>query len=289
MRNIAIIFCIIIPLNLIGQDKMVNKIFNSEGSEVSYTDMINTLIESDVTFFGELHSNPISHWMEYEVTASLYEKHKDNLILGAEMFESDGQIILDEYIEGFFSDSKFEADARIWPNYETDYKPLVNFAVEHKLKFIATNIPRRYASIVLSKGFEGLNDLSENAKQYIAPLPIEYDPEIACYANMLNMGNMRMPAHTKTNLPKAQAIKDATMAYFIYKNIKSGTKFIHYQGAYHSDNHEGILIYLRKLNPNLTLKTISTAIQSDVSKLDEENKGIADFIIVVDENLTGSY
>ena len=91
------------------------------------------------------------------------------------------------------------------------------------------------------------------------------------------------------NFPKAQAIKDATMAYFISQNYIPDNKFIHFHGTYHSDNYEGILWYLKISKPELNYITISTVSQSDVSKLEEENHSKADFIICVDENMTTTY
>ena len=43
----------------------------------------------------------------------------------------------------------------------------------------------------------------------------------------------------------------------------------------------GILWYLNKYNPQLELATISTVLQDDIEKLSDENKGLADFIIVI--------
>ena len=84
---------------------------------------------------------------------------------------------------------------------------------------------------------------------FIAPLPIEYDPELPCYKNMLKMMHMPgMKGKTNTNIPKAQAIKDATMAHFININLNKRLKLLHFNGSYHSDNKEGILWYLKKLN-----------------------------------------
>ena len=88
------------------------------------------------------------------------------------MFESDNQLIFDEYMQQNISYDRFEAEARLWDNYRTDYYPVVFFAKEHHIPFIATNIPRRYANIVKNKGFEALDSLSEEAKRYIAPLPL---------------------------------------------------------------------------------------------------------------------
>ncbi len=98
-----------------------------------------------------------------------------------------------------------------------------------------------------------------------------------------------MGDHANDNLPKAQALKDATMAYFILKNREEEGLFIHYNGAYHSDNYEGINWYLKQQNPNLKIVTVSVVEQDDVKKLNEEDKKKADFIIVVPTTMTKTY
>ena len=95
-----------------------------------------------------------------------------------------------------------------------------------------------------------------------------------------------MGDHVTPNFPKAQAIKDATMAHFILKNWSKGKLLIHYHGSYHSENFESIFWYLKQANPDLKIVTIHTVSQADVSELIEENKGKADFTICVDEDMT---
>ena len=172
----------------------------------------------------------------------------------------------------------------MWPNYKTDYKPLVEFANKNRIPFIATNVPRRYASLVNKKGFEGLEELSDEAKTFIPPLPLKYDPDLNCYKSMMNMPGMGN--HVTPNFPKAQAIKDATMSYFILKNWEEGKTLLHYHGSYHSENYESIYWYLKQANPNLNIVTIHTVSQNDVSELSEENTGHANFTICVDEDMT---
>ena len=84
----------------------------------------------------------------------------------------------------------------------------------------------------------------------------------------------------------SQAVKDATMAYFILQNWKIGETFIHYNGAYHSNNHSGICWYLLQKNPKLKVLVISAATQDDINKLDDENKGLGDYIICIPESMT---
>ena len=139
-------------------------------------------------------------------------------------------------------------------------------------------------------GLSVLDSLTREAKACIAPLPITYDPEVKCYKDMMAMHAMPgMGTKPNENLPKAQAVKDATMAHFILKNLEQGGTFIHYNGSYHSDNHLGIIYYLKMYRPDIRVATITTVLQSDTDSVEEENKGLADFIVVVPETMTRTY
>jgi len=245
--------------------------------------MLKAIAKSDIILFGEHHNNAIAHWLQYEVTSDLNSTNK--LILGAEMFEADNQNELNDYLSGKINAKALDTLARLWPNYKTDYKPLVNIAKENDLQFIATNIPRRYASMVHKKGFSVLDSLTSKEKEWIAPLPIYFDPEVPSYKHIIKM----LGEHGTPELVMAQATKDATMAHFISENMKPNHTFIHYNGSYHSDNYEGILWYLKRETPTINYATITTVSQENVHKLLEEHKGKADFIICVDKNMTTTY
>lgn len=292
MRSLFTLFIITISLSLNAQ-KIVYKIFEKGGKESSYDALYNSSVMQDVIMFGELHDDAIVHWLQYELTADLHEKSGKTLILGAEMFESDNQTVLDEYLQGKIKERNFLTDARLWSNYKTDYRALVEFAKENNLPFIATNIPRRYAAMVNTGGFEALEELSVQAKQWITPLPPKYDSELSSYKKMLEMMGSSPGAGMKSrnieNFPKAQAIKDATMAHFILKNLEKGKLFVHYHGAFHSDDYQGIVWYLKEENENLKVLTISVSRQEDISILDEEYLNKADFIIVVSDSMTKTH
>ena len=287
MKKIQLLFILaFFVLVAFKSDKPAYLLYNKEGKTVKYEKMVKEIQDADIVLFGEYHNNPISHWLQLEVTKSLFEIKGEKLVLGGEMFESDNQVILTEYLDSMISQKSFEAEARLWPNYKTDYKPLVEFANKNRLIFVASNVPRRYASIVNSKGFEGLENLSDEARLFIPPLPIRYDAELECYKSMLEMEGVG--SHVTENFPKAQALKDATMAHFILNNWSAGQLSLHYHGAYHSANFESIYWHLKQLNPNLNIVTITTVSQKDVTELTEENIGIADYAICVDENMTST-
>jgi uncharacterized iron-regulated protein len=291
MTRISVfVFLLFCSVSMNAQQKKAYQLYTSSGAPIDYNQMLESVSKSDFIFFGELHNNAIAHWLQIELTQDLYKNTGDKLVLAAEMFESDNQVILDEYLSGLISKSRFEAECRLWPNYKNDYMPLVEFAKEKKIPFVASNVPRRYASLVSQKGFEGLDSVSGEGQAFFPPLPIEYDPEVPCYKEMLNMGGGMMGGgHGNENLPKAQALKDAAMAFFSLKYFVTGNQVLHFNGAYHSQNHEGIIWYVNLYNPGLDIKVIHTVTQADVYQLEEDNKGLGDFILVVDEDVTTTY
>ncbi len=268
-----------------AQKKVPYRIVNSKGKKTTYKKLIKKASDADVVFIGELHNNPIAHWFEIEITKDLYRKKNGKIILGAEMFETDNQDALNRYLKGEIDQKALDSLARLWPNYKTDYKMLVDFAKEKKLKFIATNIPRRYARMVYKKGLASLYSLPEDEKRWVAPLPIAYDSTLSQYQKMRGM----MPGHGGANLPKAQAVKDATMGHHIARHLKPGYTFIHYNGSFHSAFDQGILWYLRREKPGVKILTVEVVSQKDIGKLEPEYKGTADFIIIVDEDMPTSY
>lgn len=266
-----------------AQQKNPYTLFDANGKKVSYAKMIRKLKEKDIVLFGEYHNNAIAHWLQLAVTKDLHAERQ--MVLGAEMFEADNQEPLNQYLAGKLSAKGLDSNARLWKNYPTDYAPLVNFAKANAIPFIATNIPRKYAALVNKGGFTKLDSLSAEEKKWMAPLPMAYDANLPGYVNMMKM----MGVHATDNMPKAQASKDATMAHFILQHHKPGSLFLHYNGAYHSDNYDGINWYLKQQKPDLKIGTISTVSQANIKSLLAENKGKADFIICVDTDMTNTY
>jgi len=284
MQKLILYIAIILFSTVIySQNKPAYKLYSANGSKVSYKKMLKTMSKADIVLFGEHHDNPIVHWLQFETTQELNSVRK--LTLGAEMFEADNQTQLTQYLNNEIDQKGLDTLARLWQNYKTDYKPLVDFAKTNNLKFIATNIPRSFASMVYKGGFEALDALSVEEKSWIAPLPIKYEANLPGYVKMKAM----MGGHGGDNLPKAQAIKDATMAYFILKNREKNKLFLHYNGSYHSDNYEGINLYLKQEKPTLKVISVSVVEQKSLLKLDKDNKLKADFIIVVPETMTKTY
>lgn len=288
MKKTALTFIAIFAFTALAtaQDKPAYQLYNQKGKIVKYNKMIKDLADADMVFFGEYHTNPISHWLQIEMVKSFYEVKKEKLILGAEMFENGNQLVLNEYLAGFYPEKKMIPEmTQMWGNYKTDYKPLVEFAKKNKLRFVASNIPRRYASMINKKGMDALDLLSPQALTLISP-DFEKYFDASIYADMKDKMGGHVPP-SMLNIQMAQASKDATMAHFSVHNFNKGDLYFHINGAYHSDNGRGIIWWVNKLKPRLTIKSITTVLVSKWEEMtDNEKASIANYTIVVADNMT---
>lgn len=290
MKHFRLTLLLIITVIFVtsAQDKPAYELFKNNGKKAKYDKMIKDLSKSDMVFFGEYHNNPISHWLQLEMSKSFYEIKGEKLFFGAEMFENGNQLVIDEYLKGLYPEAKMLPEiTQMWGNYKTDYKPLLDFAKEKNLRFIATNIPRRYASMINKKGIEALKELSPEALEMIGPdLEKYFDPTVKAYAEMADMMGGHVPPNM-LNIQTAQASKDATMAHFSLKNYNSGDLLFHFEGSYHSNYDQGIIWWINKIKPGLDIKSITTVTESEWEEMsDEDKEAIADYIIVVADSMT---
>ncbi|UFH54010.1 ChaN family lipoprotein [Spirosoma sp. KNUC1025] len=307
MRATLILFCMMafaFRPHPGGPDKPAYRLYTPELKATTYAKLVRQATDADVVLFGELHNNPICHWLELRLTKDLQAEKKGNLVLGAEMFETDNQTALSDYVQGRTTGKELADQARLWPNFNTDYKPIADFAREQRIPFVATNVPRRYARQVSRQGLASLDTLSAEAKGQIVPLPLTVDLTLPGYQAMIKMmsesshgGNTgSSPANPHgantdmtANFARAQAIKDATMAYFILQNLKPGQTMLHFNGDYHSKNFEGIVWYLRKQRPDLKIVTLSSVEIPDPDHPARENQHLADFVLAIPDDMTKTY
>ena len=115
------------------------RIYRSDGTPATIADVQAALKKIDVVFVGEQHDDPVSHFVEREVLKDMYKIYGQATTLSMEMFSRDVQYIVDEYLAGLITDAHFQQSSSPWSNYETDYKPQVDFAKENGLDVIAAD------------------------------------------------------------------------------------------------------------------------------------------------------
>jgi len=281
---LVVIVCFALNHFMWAQNKMAYVLYNSKGKKTSFEQLVQQSKSADCILFGEYHDNPITHWLQLELTKTV---QSNNLVLGFEMFESDQQNVLDAYLQGRLTDKQFKDSCRLWPNYETDYRPLLDLAKSKGIPCVASNVKRKYASLLFKKGRSALDTLSADEKQQFAPLDFKIDSTLSQYVEVRKMGGHELGG----NMMEAQAFKDATMAMHILKYLDLNFRMIHFNGAFHSDYYQGILWYINQsgTSKNKRFLTISTVTQNEITKLEKENLNKADFIICVPESMTRTH
>ncbi len=283
MKRLLFLSLVFWHLNPFAHDEF--KLYDAKGKEVSIEKMFKDAASKSWIFFGEFHNSSTIHRLQLRLTQYLFEKHKSNLIVGAEMFESDNQDIINEYFAGWINTKYFEDECRLWTNYKTDYKPIVEFLKSNNLLLVATNIARRYAHMVHYKGLESLEALPQHVKDlYLPKLPIAIDTTLASYQEI-----KKMATHGGKFMMEAQAIKDATMAHFIQKYWSPGKVFLHLNGAFHSNSYEGIISFLPQSWSRKEMLVISMVTQKNIDKLEDENKKLGDYIFCFEEDYGKSH
>jgi uncharacterized iron-regulated protein len=198
-------------VTLAAQSYVPQRVFDTHvGTYTDFETMLAAVTTADVVFLGEQHDDPNTHRLELAVLEGLMRR-RGNLILSLEMFERDVQDQLDRFAVGQIAETEFLAAARPWPNYATDYKPLVDFAVAHKWPVVAANVPRPMASEVSKGGMGVLDGKPERERRWFAADRRCPTGDDGYYKRFMEaMGSH--PGSTGDNFYFAQCLKDETMA-----------------------------------------------------------------------------
>ncbi len=239
----------------------------STGAERSLQDILARAAESDVVFFGEFHDDAEAHRAEALLLEAIGSLGRP-VVLSLEMFERDVQGLLNDYVTGRLGESEFLAASRPWPNYASDYRPLVELARSNGWPVLASNVPRPMASAVGRQGLSALDTLTSTERAYVAS-------DIQCPRDEYHerfMETMRghgsgggagadsLPTAMAERFYLAQCVKDETMAEAIVNARRRAGEdaiVVHYNGAFHSDFGLGTADRVRRREPGWDILLIS--------------------------------
>ena len=216
MKAIITSFFFLSLLPVMAQDKMEDhyKIYDTRSKQIITIDkIVSDCAAADVLFFGEEHNDSACHYMEHIIFEALHNQYGSHLALSLEMFETDNQTALNDYLAGFIPEDRFAKDVRLWSNYK-DYRPMIEYAKQNNINVIAANPPRRYVSIVSRRGMKSLDSLSKEAKQFLPPLP--YDTLSGRYREKFADVMKGSPGGDNPRVYYSQNLWDAGMSYSIY-------------------------------------------------------------------------
>ncbi|MGZ3873084.1 MAG: ChaN family lipoprotein, partial [Mucilaginibacter sp.] len=248
MKTSIFTLLFLLPLYVLSQDSLSAhyKIYSSISQKVVTVDEIAAgMDKADVIFFGEEHSDSAGHCLEHAIFKALAARYHARVALSMEMFETDCQTVINEYLRGLIREKNFINEARAWHNYK-DYRPLIELAKSGHIPVVAANAPARYVNMTNRLGLGSLQQLDAVGKSFLPPLPI--DTATGAYYNKFDeiMGGHGAVAATK--IYQAQNLWDATMAWNIAAFFKTHPKFkiLQINGGFHSEEKLGAVAQLKK-------------------------------------------
>ncbi|KJY83112.1 hypothetical protein TW81_08855 [Vibrio galatheae] len=210
---------------------------------------------ADVILVGEWHTHAAIHRFQVDLLKQL-SGASTPLALSMEQFSRDKQTIVDAYLNGEIGEQVLITQGAAWPNYESDYRPLVEYAKANQLDIIAANAPKDLVRCIGRQGISYLDKLSANERSKLAKtIDVSGSPYKDKFMASMHHGE---PAQTQRQFA-AQMSWDETMAESIVEYIQQhpNSQVVHIAGKFHTEQGLGTKASILKRNPALNVVVIT--------------------------------
>jgi uncharacterized iron-regulated protein len=251
--------------------------------------MAATLARADAAFLGEFHDDPGTHRLQLALLEGTARRRDGKVVLALEMFERDVQPRLDAYLAGAIEETEFLSTSRPWPNYATDYRPMVEFAKANGWPVIAGNIPRRIASQVARRGLAALDSLPDADRAFTAasntcPRDEYWTRFQGVMGDMSGHGMQLSPEQLDQmvwRMYEAQCVKDEAMGEAVVRALtEHNTLVLHPNGAFHSDFRLGTVARVARRAPRAVIQVVSFIPVANLDTIETKpHRKRADFLV----------
>lgn len=290
MKTLSLILLLALPIFVNAQDLSQHyKVYDVKKQKtINLDDIVADMAKAEVLFFGEEHNDSIGHYLEVTLFKKLAAAYQNKVGLTLEMFHTDVQPVINEYLAGIITEKNFIKESRAWNNYK-DYKPMIEFAKNEGIVVIGGNAAARYSNSVTKNGLEILSKLPASSKQFLPPNAVDtltgrYYEKFMDLLGGHGMGAMKVY--------QTQNFWDATMAWSIAKFAKEnkGKKIFQVNGRFHSDEKLGTYAQLQKLAPKLKALNVASFAAEDFENPNwEKYQNLGDYVIVTDPKVKKSF
>ncbi len=242
-------------------------------ASASIGEVIPALLKKRLVFVGETHDNYAHHLGQLDIIKGLHRAYPD-LAIGMEMFQKPFQAHLDSFIAGDISEQQFLRSSEWFDRWSFDYRlyrPILDYAREHKIPVVALNASKELKNRVSKVGMAGLNE------QERAQVPAEVDRSDEEYIARLRKIFHQHPGSGKRDFERfldVQLLWDESMAERAAAYLKDNPakKLVVLAGTGH-------LMYGSGIPQRVTRRMdVETAIVLPADNL-KIKPGIADFLI----------
>ncbi|EJL6735191.1 ChaN family lipoprotein [Vibrio alginolyticus] len=231
------------------------QLYTPSGEHIALSKLPIELQQADVILIGEWHTHAGVHRFQTDMLKQL-TSYDRSLALSMEQFTRDKQPVVDAYLRGEIGEQYLMKQANAWPNYESDYRPLVEFAKQKNLLVIAANAPKSIVRCIGRQGLDYINKLDDDQRMFIAQaINTGSSPYKEKFMASMHHGK---PEQTEKQFA-AQVTWDETMAESIvsYLDDNPGAQIVHVAGKFHTEQGLGTAASILSRNPSLKVVVIS--------------------------------
>lgn len=257
----------------------------ADDTTVTVEQAADALCQADVVALGEMHQTPPIHALHKDLVEALFRRRGADLVIAMEMFDRDVQSVLLRYISGDADEFQLRTEARPWPDYVRDYRPLVQFAREKGIVVLAANAPADLAARVRKEGLAAV----QGAPFLPRSVSVPEDDGYEAFRQMM-AGHPGVGPETIHRYYEAQCLRDDSMAEevvdWVQKKRAAGRRplVVLVCGHGHSDHRRGAVARMLGRMPTLDVRVVS-AEESDEVGLGRgyytSPKTIGDYVVVV--------
>jgi uncharacterized iron-regulated protein len=214
-----------------GRDNVVRV---SDRKVMSFGEMMQDVIKSDVIVIGEVHSDLQHHLIELAVIRALHESDTP-MIIGTEMFRQNSQRDLDSWTSGLMPLDRFvPIYYRNWSIRWTYYEDIFLYAREHGIPIAGLNIPDEIATAIARRGFSALT--SAERKRLPAGISCTVDAGYRGFIRRVYADHGKNDETTFLHFCEAQMVWDKSMAANLVSFMKAnpGKKAVVLAGVGHA-------------------------------------------------------
>lgn len=231
------------------------RIVSPKNKVITIQELLREIKNANVVLIGEWHTHSGIHRFQTDLLSAMFFQNP-NLALSMEQFTRDSQEIVDQYLAGEIGETTLIKQANAWPNYESDYRPLVEFAKFKKLDLIASNAPNNIVSCIAREGLDYINRLPAKERAWLADT---ISTKHSAYKTRF-LVSMHHGDETQNNKQfSAQVTWDETMAESIvhYLAQHPNKKVMHIAGKFHVEKGLGIAAGILRREPNLNVVIVT--------------------------------
>ncbi|WIE04108.1 ChaN family lipoprotein [Vibrio fluvialis] len=226
-----------------------------EGNSLTLSQFTQDIRDADVILIGEWHTHAGIHRFQTELLQELSESERP-VALSMEQFSRPDQALVDAYLRGEIGEQYLIQQTSAWPNYESDYRPLIELAKQQKIAVIAANAPKSVVRCIGRYGAAYLEQLKPDERLQVAA---QINTQDSVYKQQF-MASMHHGTSQQTeNQFAAQVTWDETMAESIvnYLTKHPGARMMHIAGLFHTQNGLGTAASILRRNPSLNIVVVT--------------------------------